>query len=200
MAEETLTVEQYLQGLPAERRRTMEAIREVILKSLPQGYEEGIQYRMIGYFVPHRIYPSGYHCDRSQPLPFVQIGSQKNHTGLYLFCIYGNSDLEQWFREEWKKTGKKLDMGKACIRVKKLEDVPLKLIGRLVKKLPVKKYIAHYESNLANTGSQRKPKPKSANNSVKSAATEPRSPPKLVRQSSSADSRANQPAKSARKN
>jgi hypothetical protein len=140
------TVEQYLADLPDERRRALQAVRSVILKNLPKGYEEGMQYGMIGYFVPHSVYAPGYHCDPRQPLPFAGLASQKNHMSMYLMCVYNDPQQQAWFRAAWEKTGKKLDMGKACIRFKKLDDVPLKVIGEAIKRVPVKKFIEHYES------------------------------------------------------
>src|SRR5277367_2034091 len=109
MQDNATTVEQYLSGLTEDLREALEAVRQVILKNLDEDYEEGMQYGMIGYFVPHRVYPAGYHCDPRQPLPFANLGSQKNHMALYLMCVYGESDLARWFREAWAKSGKKLD-------------------------------------------------------------------------------------------
>ena len=154
MQSKATTVEQYLAELPDDRREALQAIREVILKNLPKGYEEGMQYGMIGYYVPHSIYPAGYHCDPKEPLSFVALASQKNHMAFYGMCIYSDPVQEAWFREAWTKTGKKLDMGKSCVRFKKLEDVPLKVIGQTVKRVPVKKYVEHYESILKPTGSR----------------------------------------------
>jgi len=141
------TVEDYLAAVPEDRREALEAVRKVILKNLPKGYEEGIQYGMIGYFVPHSVYPDGYHCDPKQPLPFASIASQKNHMGLYLFCIYCDPEGKDRFVRDWKATGRKLDMGASCIRFKKLEDVPLEVIGAAIKRTPVKDFIAFYEAN-----------------------------------------------------
>jgi hypothetical protein len=146
MQSKAKTVEHYLAGLPADRREAIEAVRAVILGNLPKGYEEGMQYGMIGYFVPHSLYPPGYHCDPKQPLPFAGLASQKNHMSVYLMCIYGDAELEAWFRAAWAKTGKKLDMGKSCVRFKKIDDVPLKVIGQAVKRVPVKRLIDHYKS------------------------------------------------------
>lgn len=143
------TVKQYLAGLPKERREALEAIRGVILENLDSGYAEGIQYGMIGYFVPHSVYPAGYHCDPKQPLPYVSLASQKNHMALYLFCIYTSEEVQERFREEWLTTGKKLDMGKSCVRFKQLDDVPLKVIAKTIKRTPAKKFIAHYEEALS---------------------------------------------------
>jgi len=142
------TVHEYLAGLPDDRREALQSIRKVIRKNLPKGYEEGIQYGMIGYFVPHRVYPPGYHCDPKQPVPFAGLASQKNHIGLYLMCIYSNDEHRQWFVDAWTATGRKLDMGKGCIRVKSLEDVPLEVLGEAVKRVTVKQFIEHYEATV----------------------------------------------------
>lgn len=138
----------YLASLPDDRRKALEAVRKVIRKNLPKGYAEGVQYRMIGYFVPHTLYPAGYHCDPKQPLPFASLASQKNHMALYLFCTYGNEAEQAWFREAWTAAGNPLDMGKGCVRFKKLEDVPLEVIGEAVARMPVEAFVASYESNL----------------------------------------------------
>jgi hypothetical protein len=143
------TVAEYLKSLPADRRSAINAVRKVILDNLPEGYEECMSYGMIGYVVPHRIYPKGYHCDPSLPLPFANLASQKNHMALYLMCCYGDKATDQWFREAWLAAGKKLDMGKSCVRFKKLEDVPLEVIGQLIARVPVKNYIARIEQVLS---------------------------------------------------
>src|SRR4051812_37152315 len=122
MQSKATTVGQYLAELPPERRTAIETVRKVMLENLDPVFEEGMQYGMIGYFVPHRVYPAGYHCDPKQPLPFAALASQKNHMSVYLGCVYG-SERERAFREAWAKTGKKLDMGKACVRFKKPEDL-----------------------------------------------------------------------------
>jgi hypothetical protein len=154
MQSKATTVEQYLAELPVERREALQAVRAVILKNLPKGYAEGMQYGMIGYYVPHSIYPPGYHCNPKMPLPFASLASQKNYISIYLMCIYGNKEHEAWFRQAWAKTGKKLDMGKACVRVKRIEDVPLEVIGQAIKRVPVKKFIEHYESVLKGTAAK----------------------------------------------
>lgn len=156
MTSKAATVEEYLAELPDDRREAISAVRCEILKNLPKGYEEGMQYGMIGYYVPHSIYPDGYHCDPKQPLPFAGLASQKNHMAVYLGCVYGSKDEEKWFVEEYKKTGKKLDMGKSCIRFKKLENLPVELIGKAVKRAPVKKFVAEYEATIAGMKSPRK--------------------------------------------
>jgi hypothetical protein len=156
MISKAKTVAEYLASLPPDRRTAIQAVREVILKNLDDKYVEGMQYGMIGYFVPHSVYPAGYHCDPKQPLPFAGLASQKNHMAVYLMCIYGGAEHEKWLRVEWARTGKKLDMGKSCIRFKKLDDLPLDLIGRAIARVPAKKFIANYESQLAASGVKKK--------------------------------------------
>jgi hypothetical protein len=143
------TVDEYLQSLPPDRRAAINAVREVILANLPKGYEERLHYGMIGYVVPHSLYPAGYHCDPKLPLGFACLGSQKSHMALHLMSVYCNPEAEAWFRKAWTATGKKLDMGKACVRFKKLEDVPLDVVGQVFARTPVKKYIAAIEKALA---------------------------------------------------
>lgn len=146
MTSQAKTVSEYLAELPPDRRAAIQAVREVILKNLDKGYEEGMSYGMIGYYVPHRLYPAGYHCDPKQPLGFAGLGSQKNHMAIYMMCIYGSREHEAWFRKEWAKSGKKLDMGKSCIRFRKIEDLPLEVIGQAIARVPVAAYIRAYES------------------------------------------------------
>jgi Domain of unknown function (DU1801) len=167
MQSKAATVDQYLAGLPDDRREALGAIREVILANLDKsGFEEGMQYGMIGYYVPHRVFPAGYHCDPRQPLPFAALASQKAHMAVYLNCLYGNDENEAWFREAWSKTGKKLDMGKSCIRFKKLSDVPLEVIGGMIKRVPAKAYIEHYQAAVDTRG-------KGASKKTAAASSEP---------------------------
>lgn len=149
MQSKAVTVDQYLAELEPTRREAIEAIRRVILRNLSPGFEEGTQYGMIGYFVPHSIYPKGYHCDPRQPLPFVSLASQKNHIGLYLFCVYMDEARRQRFVESWTATGKRLDMGKGCVRVRNLAGVPLEVVGEAVRGVSVSEFLSLYESNLA---------------------------------------------------
>ena len=161
MRYDATSVKDYLDKVPADRRGAIQAVRETILKNLDADYEEGLQYGMIGYYVPHRVFPAGYHCDPKQPLPFAGLHSQKNHMAVYLGCVYGNPEMERWFRQAWAKTGKKLDMGKACVRFRTLEDVPLEVIGEAIRRMPARKFIEHYEKALAAQRQGRaKPKPK----------------------------------------
>jgi hypothetical protein len=148
MQSKAKTVKEYLASLPEDRRKAIEAVRKVILKNLDKTYKEGMLYGAIGYYVPHKVYPHGYHCNPKTPLPFAGLGSQKNHMSMGIMCHYSDGAEDKWFRTAWKKTGKKLDMGKCCVRFRKLEDVPLEVIGEAVKRMPAKKYIAIYEKML----------------------------------------------------
>jgi hypothetical protein len=158
MQSEAVTVEAYLRSLPDDRRLAIGAVRDVILKNLDSSYEEGMQYGMIGYYVPHRVYPRGYRCDPKQPLPFASLASQKNYMSLYLMSVYCGcvddspaNEHARWFREAWARTGKKLDMGKACIRFKKVESLALDVIGEAVKRVPASRYIEFCEASFARS-------------------------------------------------
>ena len=142
------TVENYLAELPDDRREAIEAVRAVILKNLDPAIVETVQYGMIGYAIPHEVYPAGYHCDPKQPLPFLSLASQKNHMSLYLFCLYCGEEEVLSFQIAWEAAGKKLDMGKSCVRFKKLDDVPLDVVGKMVKRMTAKKFIKAYEESL----------------------------------------------------
>lgn len=149
MKAEGKTVNEILMNVPAERFEAFNKLHEVIIKNLPKGFEAGISYGGLGYVVPHSLYPGGYHCKPSEPLPFAGIASQKNSINLYHMGIYADPELMKWFVTEYPKhSQKKLDMGKSCIRFKKPEDIPYKLIGELMKKMSVKQWITLYESNM----------------------------------------------------
>ena len=148
MTSSAKTVPEYLANLPPDRRTAISGVREVILSNLPKGYEEMMQYGMIGYVVPHSIYPAGYHCDPTKPLTYAMLGSQKNHMAIYLCHVYGHKETEVWFRKAFTATGKKLDMGKSCVRFKNLEQLPLDVIGQVIARTPVDKYIACVEQLL----------------------------------------------------
>lgn len=148
MTDEPQTVAEYLARLPEDRRRAIRTVRRTIRKYLPKGYREGIQCGMIGYSVPHSLYPAGYHCDPSQPLPFVNLASQKNYMSLHMMCIYSNPALAQWFQEAWKRSGKKLNMGKSCVRFTSVDQLSLEVIGQAIQRVPVKQFIEQYESSI----------------------------------------------------
>ena len=131
-------------------------MRKVILDNLDKDYEEGMQYGMIGYYVPHSVYPAGYHCDPRQPLPFAGLASQKNYMSLYLMSIYGSPKQLKWFTQAWARSGKKLGMGKSCIRFKKLDDLQLAVIGQAIKRVSARKYAATCEALLKQRKQQAK--------------------------------------------
>jgi hypothetical protein len=145
MQSKATTVAKYLAELPADRRAAISAVRQVILDNLPAGYEEGMQYGMIGYYVPHSIYPAGYHCDPKQPAGYAALASQKNYMSLYL-NVYTDPKLEREFRAAWAKSGKKLDMGKCCVRFKRVEDLALDVIAATIGGTSVEACIAVHEA------------------------------------------------------
>jgi Domain of unknown function (DU1801) len=158
MQSKATTVSDYLASLPADRRTSIETVRSVILANLDKDYEEGMSYGVIGYYVPHRVFPAGYHCDPKQGLPFAALASQKNYMsvyvmGLYCGCVDGINDtsLVRWFHDAWAKSGKKLDMGKACIRFKKVEDLALDVLGEAIRRMPARTYIEAYEKTRRQT-------------------------------------------------
>ena len=139
----------YINQIPEDRREVVYKIREIILSNLPKGYEETMQYNMLSYVVPKSIYPNGYHCNPKDDLPFLSIASQKNFIALYHMGIYANEELLNWFTTEYPKHCKtKLDMGKSCIRFKKMDDIPFDLIKELVQKVSVQDWIETYEKNV----------------------------------------------------
>lgn len=143
------TVMEILTNLPADRAVPFNKLHQVIVKNLPKGFEAAISYGGLGYVVPHTLYPSGYHCKPIEPLPFAGIASQNKSINFYHMGIYSDPKLFEWFVTEYPKHSKhKLDMGKSCVRFKKLDDIPYKLIGELMKKMSVKEWITIYESNL----------------------------------------------------
>jgi len=143
--------EQYIEQIPDDRKPAFSRLRQTILDNLPKGFQEEMSYGMIGYIVPHSLYPAGYHCIPKLPLPFINIASQKNFVALYHMGIYAEKEIFDWFAKEFPKySNLKLDMGKSCIRFKKPELIPFELIGVLVKKISVEKWIETYESNIKN--------------------------------------------------
>lgn len=141
--------EEYLEELPEERRAAVEKLRKILLENLPAGFEEGISYGMLSYHVPHSVYPPGYHVDPKQPLPFINLASQKGNISLYHMSLYSDKKLLDWFEKEYPKHSKrKLDMGKSCIRFKKMDDIPYELIGELASKVTPEEWIAQYEQKI----------------------------------------------------
>lgn len=184
MQSKAATVAEYLAALPEDRRAIIQALREVIRKNLDKDFAEGMQYGMIGYFVPHSVFPAGYHCDPKQPLPYAGLASQKQACSLYMMALYTGGgpahDHLKWFQSAWAdavKAGraKKLDMGKACIRFKNLEDIPLDVIAEAFRRVPAKTYIERYTSSL---GTRATPAAKTATkkapaSTAKKAASKP---------------------------
>lgn len=145
---QALTPDEYVEQLPQERQEAINHLRKVIKQHLPADFIETTSYGMIGYVIPHSIYPAGYHCDPRLPLPFMNIASQKNFIAIYHMGVYADQDLLNWFLEEYPKhTTAKLEMGKSCIRFKKPELIPFDLIGELASKMTAEKWIETYETN-----------------------------------------------------
>ena len=143
-----MTVDNYIEQLPEDRKTAMQKLRKVFVENLSAGFQECISYGMIGYVVPHSIYPSGYHCDSKLPLPFISLASQKSHIVVYHMGIYADPALLSWFQEAYSKQVKgKLDMGKSCIRFKKPELIPYELLAELARKMSVQDWISLYEIN-----------------------------------------------------
>lgn len=148
MQSKATTVAEYLKSLPADRKAIVEAVLAAMRKHLDPKLAEGMNYGMVGWYVPHAVYPNGYHCNPKQPLPYAGLASQKNYVSLYLFWTYENSDAEKWLRSEWTKGGRKLDMGKCCIRFKSLDEVPLDVVAEAVKRMPLDAFVTWYQSCL----------------------------------------------------
>jgi len=148
MQSKATTVDEYISELPKDRQVAISKLRKEIKKNLPKGFKEGMGYGMMGYSVPHSIYPPGYHCDPKLPLPFMGLASQKNFIAVYHMGIYADPKLMKWFTDAYaKEVPGKLDMGKSCIRFKKPENIPVRLIGELASKMTAEEWINLYEKN-----------------------------------------------------
>jgi hypothetical protein len=148
MQSKAKTPEEYIETLPEDRSSAIAAIRKVVNDNLPAGFEE-VMDGMIGWVVPHELYPAGYHCDPRQPLPFMGVASQKNYISFYSMCLYSDGKQLAWLQKEWPKhSSKRLDMGKCCVRFKKAADVPLGLIGQLAAKISPAQWIEIYEETM----------------------------------------------------
>ncbi|MFT4850142.1 MAG: hypothetical protein ACI83B_002694 [Sediminicola sp.] len=149
MKSKATTPNEYISELPEDRKVVVQRLRKIILDNLPKGFEESMNYGMLGYVVPHSVYPSGYHCNPKMPLPFMNLASQKNHIGFYHMGIYSDPKLLEWFTTEFPKhVPGKLDMGKSCIRFKYAEKIPFDLIGELVSKVSTDEWIQLYEREI----------------------------------------------------
>lgn len=152
------TVTEYLDALPADRRKALEQVRRGINRALPKGYKEGIQWGMISWFVPLATYPAGYGGNKKVALPLVSLASMKNYMALHMVCFYGQPELRERFLAQYAKSGKKLDMGQGCLRFKTLEDLALDLVEKTVAKLPLEKYVAGYQAMRNGKGTTAKRK------------------------------------------
>ncbi len=151
MQSKATSPQQYLDELPEDRKEPILKLRQQILDNLPKGMEEQMSYGMLGYVIPHSVYPAGYHCDTSLPLPFMNLASQKNFIGVYSMVIYAKQEIYDWFTSAYAKRCKyKLDMGKSCIRLKKMNDIPFELIGELTAKISAEEWIEIYENAIKN--------------------------------------------------
>ena len=139
MKSKAATIDEYLEQLPEDRRGAIEQVRKVIRKNLPRGYQEVMQYGMIGYVVPLKIFPSGYLNRKNEPLPYICLASQKNYMSIYMMSVYGPAEAD--FRKQYETTGKRLDMGKCCVRFRRVDDLALDVIGKAVARYPVAKWI-----------------------------------------------------------
>ena len=149
MKYEATSPDDYISQLPEDRKTPISKLRQIIKDNLPNGFEEGMNYNMIGFYIPHSVYPDGYHCDPKLPLPFMNLASQKNFVAVYHMGVYAKKELLDWFTSEYPKySNRKLDMGKSCIRFKKMEDIPYKLIAELAAKMTVEEWIDIYEANV----------------------------------------------------
>lgn len=149
MQREATSPAEYIEQIPVQQREAFVVLRDIIKQNLPSGFNEEMSYGMIGFVVPHSIYPNGYHCDPKLPLPFISIAAQKNFIAFYHMGIYGSPELLHWFVSEYPKYSKlKPDMGKSCIRFKNYNQIPISLISELVRKISVQDWISNYEMNL----------------------------------------------------
>lgn len=169
MQSKATTVKEYLAELPEDRRKAITAIRKVIKANLGKGFKEIMHYGMISYVVPHSIYPKGYHCTPEVPLPFCSLGSQKNHMAWYSFFLYQDGGGLEKFQKEWKASGKKLDMGKSCVRFKKLENACVEAIGNAIAQVDIHEYVAAYDAILGDNGRPKSNRKKAAKKATKKA-------------------------------
>ena len=151
------TPDEYIESLSEDRRAAVSEVRDVVRKSLPAGYEEGMQYGMIGWYVPLERFPDTYN---GQPLALAGLASQKNYISLYLNSVYGDRATEAWFKERYAATGKKLNMGKSCLRFRRIDDIPLDLIGETIARADLDSFLTHYEEARGSSRiTRRKPAP-----------------------------------------
>lgn len=173
MPSQPATSAAYLAALPAGQRELADAILQTIRKNADPKFEEGLQYGMPAFYLPHSVYPSGYHCDAKQPLPFASVASRKSGVSIYLFGVYCDPAEQERLQKEWKATGHRLDMGKSCIRVKKLEQVPLDVLGASVRRMKAAKFVKAYEKSVPAAGKQTTTKKAAQKTAKKTAGKAP---------------------------
>lgn len=156
MTSKAATVQEYLEQLPESRRVMIETVRDLVNQAKPSDVEEGMNYGMIGWYVPHSVFPAGYHCDPKQPLPYANLASQKAYVSLYLFCVYSSGEDRAWLEATAAERGYKLDMGKSCIRFKKLEDVPWDLVAEVIGRMSTERFIDIYQNGIGKLKGKKK--------------------------------------------
>ena len=199
MQSKAKTVAEYIASLPSDQREVLAAVRTVILANLDRGYQEAMQYGMVGYSVPHSRFPAGYHCDPKQPLPFAALAAQKNSFSLHLMGLYMNPDELKWFTQAWKASGKKLDMGKACVRFKKLDDVALDVVGEAFRRVSADAWIATYEATLAGSAQRKAGGKKAPAKKAATKATPAKAAKAAPAKKAKAKKASSKPAKAAKK-
>lgn len=152
MQSKATSVTQYLAELPADRRAAIEEVRRVVKQHVDASVEEGMQYGMISFHIPHRIFPDGYHCDPKQPVPYVALASQKNYMAIYMMFAYVGSGVDAWIRKEYAKAGRRLDMGKCCLRFRTLDDLDLEVVAEAIRRLPATTHLENYVTQVGPGG------------------------------------------------
>jgi hypothetical protein len=150
------TVQEFLSSLPEDRQAAISTLRDTILENLPEGYEEGVHDGILSYYVPHSLCPDGYHCDPKQPIPFAGISAKRKKMSLHLFCVYVDQAAKERFVNGWKKSGHKLDMGASCVRFTKIDKVPLEVVGKTIKSIPVDHFLELYEASVPKAAKKKR--------------------------------------------
>lgn len=173
MQSKARTVAAYLKELPPDRRAAMEAVRQVVLANVDrESVQETMGYGMIGFSIPHRVFPQGYHCDPSMPVPYIGLASQKQYMSLYLMSVYGGSEEERFLRDGFAKAGLRIDLGKCCLRFKRLEDLDLDVVAQTIRRVPARAYLDRYVAAVPkNAWKKSAPKDRAATKAVAKKAT-----------------------------
>src|SRR5262245_23804724 len=177
MQSKATTVAEYLDSLPPDRRIALEAVRKAIVDNLDPDYFEGMYYGMISYCVPARLLPAGTHVNPKQPLPFAALASEKNHISLHLMGVYTGGQDADWFRAAWEKSGRKLDMGKCCVRFRSLDDVPLDVVAEAIRRMPARRWVGIYTQAIASMQGRKERRPGKQQNGPRTAKAASKTPP-----------------------